>query len=268
MTGAIFSHALRRNWRQILYWGLGMALLGFIVMWVIPDVDALQRTTEMLQAMPRPLLQFLNADDMAALATPEGFISIGFFSRAVLVFAVYAVSFGLRVTANEEDEGILDVLLSLPVPRWRVVVEKFAAYTLMFLIIVALSLGGLWLATSLTTLPVNMGRVLESGVAMIPVVLVMMALTTLIAVVVRRKATAVALTSGIIVGSYFIDFLGRAASGTAADSLRLVSFFNYYDFQAIIQTGIRIGDVVLLVVVTLVLLGGTVWAFARRDIGT
>ena len=44
---------------------------------------------------------------------------------------------GMRVTANEEDSGILDVVLSLPVRRWQVMVEKIAAY-LVTIVMIAL----------------------------------------------------------------------------------------------------------------------------------
>ena len=42
-------------------------------------------------------------------------------------------------------------------------------------------------------------------------------------------SVAAAVASGFVVVSYFIEFIGNAASDTAAASLRVFSFFSYYD---------------------------------------
>lgn len=60
--------------------------------------------------------------------TPEGIVAVSFFGKFALLFTAYPVVMGMRVTSNEEDDGILDVLLSLPVARWQVILEKFAAH--------------------------------------------------------------------------------------------------------------------------------------------
>lgn len=267
MTGAIFSETLRRSWRQILYWGGGMALLGAYITAIIQDVDFLEQYAQIAQSMPRALLQMFGADDMAALATPEGFLSLGFFGYGLFIFAFFAVLAGLNVTANEEDEGTMDVLLSLPVPRWRVVLEKFAAYVVIFLAIVILSFVGLWLGKQASPLELNMSRLVEGIINMIPGTLLMMGLTTFVAAVARRKSTAMAITAVVIIASYFIDFLGRAASGTTVAALRAVSFFSYYDSESVMLNGLAWGNVLLLMVVAVLLVAGTLWAFQRRDIG-
>ena len=89
--------------------------------------------------MPPLLLQAFGMTDAAQLATPAGFLDFGFFSYMMLVLAAYAVIAGLSVTANEEDRGIMDVLLSLPIPRWRLVVERFLAYALILVLILVLT---------------------------------------------------------------------------------------------------------------------------------
>jgi len=177
------------------------------------------------------------------------------------------VTAGLNVTANEEDEGIMDELLSLPVPRWRVVLEKLAAYVVIVLGIVLVSFLGLWAGSQSSALEINMGRLVESTLNMIPAILLMLAFTVFIASVVRRKSTATAIAVIFIIASYFIDFLGGSASGTLADTLRAVSFFSYYDAAGVMKNGLDMGSTSLLLAVTAALVVGSVWAFNRRDVG-
>jgi ABC-2 type transport system permease protein len=267
MRGAILSETLRRSWKQILYWGLGMALLGAYLTVFIKDVDVLEQYARLAETLPPALLQMLGADSAAALATPEGFLSFGFFGYGLIIFAFYAVLAGLNVTANEEDEGMMDVVLSQPVPRWRVVLEKFIVYALIVVIIAILAFVGVWLGKQGAALELDMGRVFEGTINIIPGTLLMIGLTMFVAAVVKRKSTATAITAVVIIASYFIDFLGRAASGTVVASLRFISFFNYYDSEGVMVNGLNPGNLILLLGVTALLVVGTLWAFERRDIG-
>lgn len=269
MAGVIFTHTLRHNWRQILYWGIGVGLLGWGVAAIVQDVDVLKQYEAIAKNFPPALLQMFGAEDAAMLATPEGFITYGFFGYTLLVLAVYAVIAGLGVTANEEDAGIMDVLLGLPVARWRVVLEKLAAYMLIMVAIIAVSFVGLFIGAQMSPVvrDVNVARLAEGAFNMIPSALLMIAATTFLAAVMRRKNTATAIVAAFIVASYFVDFLGSAASGSALSNLRFVSFFNYYDPQAVLVNGLSLVNVALLLAVTVLLVAGSVWAFQRRDVG-
>lgn len=269
MSGTIFTETLRRNWRQILYWGLSLAVLGLYIAVVIPDVDALKQYAAVASNMPPALLQMFGMEDAASLATPEGFITFGFFGYTLLILAVYAVIAGLGVTANDEDAGILDVVLSLPVPRWRVVLEKLAAYMLVMIAIIGVSFLGLLAGTQTSPLlrEVNMGRLVEGTLNMIPSSLLMIAFTTFVTAVLRRKSTATAVAATFIIASYFVDFLGAAASESALSSVRVLSFFSYYDAQSVVTNGLNLGNAGLLLAVTALLVVGSVWAFQRRDVG-
>jgi ABC-2 type transport system permease protein len=269
MAGAIFIETLRRNWRQILYWGISLASLGWMIAVIVQDVDMLKQYEQIAKSFPPALLQLFGAQDAATLATPEGFVTYGFFGYSLLILAVYAVIAGLGVTANEEDAGIMDVLLSLPVPRWRVVLEKLAAYMLIMVAIIAVSFLGLLLGAQMSPVmrEVNLARLAEGTLNMIPSSLLMIALTTFVAAVVRRKGTATGIAAAFIVGSYFVDFLGKAASESALANVRAVSFFSYYDPQAVLVNGLNVGDFALLLAITALLVVGSVWAFQRRDVG-
>lgn len=267
MSGVVFTHTLRSNWKQVLYWGVGMALLGYYLILIIPNVDALQQYADLLKTMPPALLQLVGAEDVSALATPEGFLSTAFFSRLLLILAVLAVTLGLSVTANEEDEGIMDVMLSLPIARWRIIIEKFAAFILMCLAIVVLGLIGLMLGLGTSTMQVQTIRLVESSFNVLPSLLLLIAVTMFLGTVIRRKSLTISVTIAFIVGSFFIDFVGASASGTVAETLRGLSFFSYYDSQSVMLHGLSWSNVLILLGVTALLVVGSVIAFNRRDIG-
>lgn len=267
MSGTIFLDTLRRSWRGALYWGLGLGLLGFYIFVVIQDSEMLNQYAQLVGSMPPALMQMFGLESAAALATPEGFISFGFFGYGLLILAVYAVVAGLNITANEEDEGILDVVLSLPISRTRLLLERYAAYALMATLVITISFMGLLLGSMVSPLEVDMGRVLEGSINLIPGTLLMIALTALAATLVRRKSVAIAIASTVIVASYFMDFIGSAVTNQIVDVVRAFSFFTYADSASVMQNGLNAGNVLLLLIVTGALVAGAVWAFDRRDVG-
>jgi ABC-2 type transport system permease protein len=268
MIGSIFSQTLRRAWRQILWWGLGLGSLGLMVALIIPNADMLKEYANIIKTMPPSMLAMFGGEDVASIATPTGFLDMIFFSYALLILASYAVIAGLNITSNEEDSKIMDVLLSLPVPRWRLMLEKFLAYSLICLGIVLLTFGGLWLGTKASpAMAIDDGRLLETTLNLLPSTLLILALTMLLAVLIRSKNIATAIAAAIIAGSYFVDSIGRTASDSLANGLRAVSFYKYYDSTFVIHNGLNWGNVLLLVVVTVIFVTGGLWSFQRRDIG-
>lgn len=266
MSGSIFMETLRRNWRAMLYWGIGLGVYGYFISSFVQDANMLKQYSELTKSLPPAMLKFLGTDS-ATLATPEGFLGYGFFGYALLIMAVYSILAGLNVTANEEDQGIMDVLLSLPLPRWRIVVEKFLAYALMIVVIIALSFVGLYVGNQASAVKVDISHLGAGIINILPGTLLMLAFTMFVAVLFRTKGLATATASFFLIGSYLLNFLGQAATGTAADQIRGISFFYYYDYNNVLVNGLNGGNILLLVVIAALLFGGSIWLFQRRDVG-
>lgn len=267
MAWVIFGETLKRNWRATLYWGIGVGLLGFYIFVVIPDIDALQQYAGLIEALPPAMMQFFGVGSAAAIATPEGFLSFGFFGYAMLILAVYGVIAGLGVIANEEEEGIMDVLLSLPVARWRVMVEKVAAYSLMAIIIVALSLVGLLVGMASSALEVDIGKLIAGSFNMIPTIWLIMVFTVFISAIVRRRGTTIAIAAAFVIASYFLNFLGQVAPNSPAETVSYLSLFRYYDAESVMLDGLNIANIALLIGTAFLFNLGALWFFERRDIG-
>ncbi|MBZ0303396.1 MAG: ABC transporter permease [Anaerolineae bacterium] len=267
MTGVIFRDTLRRTWWPMLYWGGGLGLMAFIAAWLVPLFDAIQ-LTEVVKNLPPVILAAAGLDEnLTALATPEGIITVAFFSKFVLLFAAYPVVMGMRVTANEEEEGILDVLLSLPVARWRVVLEKFGAYALTLLVIGLIVYAGLWAGVQLTGIVLDMTVIGDALVNLIPMLLLVLAFTVCVGALLGRRSIALGIVTGFVLGSYALSTIAAMVTGGVSALFRAISFFSYFDVNGIVQSGLNWGHVWGLLLVSLLLMGAAVWSFQRRDVG-
>ena len=228
MSGSVFFETLRRRKWALLYWAVGIALLAAYIVVVIPDVKAITSYNALIKSLP-PIMMNLLGTDASALASPAGFLGYALFGYMILVLAAYGVIYGLDITANDEERGAMDVLLSMPIPRWRIVLEKFLAYTVgIILIAVLMIIVLLWgISSSAGLSSISAGQVIAASINFIPATLFVMAITALLAVVFRRREVAVAIAAMFVVASWLIDTIGRAAP--SFDGLRALSFLKYYD---------------------------------------
>lgn len=268
MRGAVFTEVILRTWKQALYWGLGIGAMGFFVVVLVPDVEALKEFTKLIEKMPPFLMRAAGvSDDMTFMATPAGFIATGFFGKTLLFLAAYPVIMGMRVTVNEEDEGTMDILLSLPVPRWRVVLEKFVAYLLTISFIAFVLYVCMWGALQIVKLDVDITRIGETILNVIPSMSLILAFTLFVGTLIRTKKLALTIASVFVLLSFLLDTIGAIGTGSAAEYLRKVSFFSYYDSTGVMQNGIVWSNFFGISLVALLLVTAGLWFFERRDVG-
>lgn len=267
MSGVLLRATLRLHWRTTLYWSAGLALLGLYVIAVIPDQDALNSYVDLVASMPQPMLDAFGVAENLLLRTPEGFIQYGFATWAQLLLAVYGLLAGLQLCANEEEAGILDVLLSLPLSRRRLLLERFIAFSLLTLFIALLSALGLVLGSGSTTFALAPSALFATAFNLVPGTLLVMAFTALAAAALRRHMVATGIAIVFVIGSYFLDFIAGAISEGPLNELGRLSFYRWSSAGIAPGSFLPAENLALLLGVTLVLLVGALWFFERRDIG-
>ncbi|MFQ3566096.1 MAG: ABC transporter permease subunit [Aggregatilineales bacterium] len=267
MTGVTFVETLRRGWRTVLFWSIAIGLTAILQVVIIPDVAALQQMAALLETMPPFLLQMFGGGDMEFLATAEGYIAMQYFGFMLVVFSAYGVVAGLNILSNDEERGTLDVVLSLPVARWQLVVERFLAYVVLATVLIALSFAFMLLGIAVTpALAVDLAPLFAANFAMVPPTILVMAITVFLTAALRRPI-AIAIASALVLLSYFMDAIGRSLETQLGEVLRTISYYSYYDGTAVIQNGINWGNIGVLIVATAILFASGLFFFQRRDIG-
>ena len=267
MIGSVFIETLKTTWKQMLYWGVGLSAMGLLVVLMTPLFD-MQDMRKLLESFPPVILAMIGVGkDLEIFATNEGFVAIGFFGKSALIFAVYPVVMGMRITANEEDSGTMDMLLSLPVERARVIIEKFLAYGLSCVGVVILIYLGLHLGVILGGVELDVLRLAEVTFYLIPLMVFIMAATVLIAVLARRRTIALGIVTAFVIASYMLQTIGTAAEGTVAEPIGAVSFLTYYNAGDILAQGFIWPHIAGFIVLSLLMLLASLYRYEQRDIG-
>lgn len=260
--GTVLRQALRDQRRAVLAIGISGALLAFWVVAAFPMFKDFEFLNQFLE------IPFFSAilGDVGDYTTPQGFIGSEFFGFMPLFLAFYTVYVGLSIFSTDENTGRLDVLLSTPLPRWQLLVEKSLAVIVNYLVVLAVMFAGFVVALALSTdVDISLLRLGEGVLNLLPIMLLMTMLPLLLAVALRRVGHVAGVAGVIIIASWLVTSLSDLAPDVLG-RVQALSMFTYYNSYSVLVDGLRLGDLVVLMVISAVMFALSLVLFQRRDL--
>ncbi len=255
---SIFLKSQRDLRWQVIWYGLGLALMAALVVYVYPSYASQLADFNIPEAM-RALIG--NVD----YGTGKGFLSAEFLSWVPIVVAVFAITSGTGALGGEEANGTLDMLLAQPVSRRRVAVEKLAGLLVSSLLVAAVTYLGWLISVPFVKIDVGLGGLAVSTLNLVPLMLVLQSLACLATVTLANRGMATGAVTAFTVASYFINYIASLVS--AIDALKYVSIFHYYHGTEVLTDGVQWPGLILLLALYAGLSALAVVFFERREIG-
>jgi ABC-2 type transport system permease protein len=175
-------------------------------------------------------------------ATMEGLF---FNIMVVLIFVVPLLT--MRLLADEQKTGTIEILLTAPVRDWEVVFGKYLAAMGMFGVMLACTLYFPFILWRVGGTP-DWGPILTGYLGLILLTSAMMAIGTLASAVTENQIVAAVLSFGILLLLWLIEAAGNIATGSATVLTYLSLPAHYNDFA---RGAINIEDVVYYLSVTI-----------------
>jgi ABC-2 type transport system permease protein len=267
MLGSVFGETLWERRRNLAWWSVGVVALVGITVAFYPSVrDSAADFREMLDQIPEGL-RALFIGNIADITSPVGYLNSQLFAtNGPILLLVFAIGAGSRAVAGEEERGTLELLLSLPIRRRSVVLQKFASVAIELAALCAL----LWAATAASAPPLDLG-VPQDDLAAAIVMMYLFALgmaTIALAVGCRagRRGVAIGVGSAVAVASFLLSSLAPLSDTT--EPLQKLSPFYYASGATPLANGFVLSHALLLVAIVAIALGTAVWALERRDLRT
>lgn len=263
MVNLLWQELRARKW-SMLGWGLALCFFPVVYVGLYPSfADQMAGFQDMLD------LSFYQALGVNNMATFEAYMASTVNNLIPVILAIYAVAAGTATLAGEEEDGRLEMIVALPLPRWQIVTVKAIALGIALFVIIAIVAAGTALTLAVISNQVDTAATpwgvftnllsvwpLEMAIAMISLFLSAFCST-------RRMAAAL----GALVVA--VSFLGNNLSGmiTALESIQWLFLFHYYDASSeAILNGQSWSDMLILLVVALLFFGLAVFFFGRRNI--
>ena len=175
-------------------------------------------------------------------ATMEGLF---FNIMVVLIFVVPLLT--MRLLADEQKTGTIEILLTAPVRDWEVVLGKYLAAMGMFGVMLACTLYFPFILWRVGGSP-DWGPILTGYLGLLLLTSAMMAIGTLTSAVTENQIVAAVLGFGILLLLWLIDAAGNIATGSASVLTYLSLPTHYNDFA---RGAINLEDVVYYLSVTI-----------------
>ena len=246
------------RWRSVLAWGLPLGLMSAFIVAIFPSVE--DSISKAVEGYPQGLKE---AFGIGQLSNVEQYLQAEMLSLIVPLamgyLAVRAIASGLTGGA---ESGRLDVLLSAPVSRSRLVAAGFlatAAELAAVLLVTGLLTG---LGSVLSGAGLDPGAAAEGFANVWPLALLFAGCGAIAAGFSLRTSVVTGSVAGLLVAMYVIDLVGRLDPDLSG--LRYLSVFKYYGNA--IEDGIEPLAFAGVTLAACLLAALGAWLFERRDL--
>lgn len=265
MLGSVLAKTLRDQRSSLTWWAVGLIGLVLLTTAFYPSVrDNAASLTQVIESLPEGLRRAIVGANVDFFS-PAGYLQARLFSLlAPILLLVFAVGFGARSIAGEEERKTLDVLLASPVSRRRVSIDKAIA---MLATTAALSMV-LWIAIAVTGPPFDVSLDLVRLAAAVFDGFLLASAFGGIAFAVGagtgRRSLAVGVTTAVAAASYLIDVLVLSVDGLGW--LQRLTPFYYYRASEPLVNGLDPLHASALAFLALIAIAIGTWTFDRRDL--
>jgi ABC-2 type transport system permease protein len=255
---AVFLKTLRDLRWQVVWYGLGLAALAAVVVYIYPSYQQQFQDFEIPEA-----LRALVGD--ADFASPEGFLATEFFSWVPILGVIFAIMAGTAALAGEETEGTLDLLLAQPLSRRRLALEKMAGIAVGTLLIVAITGAGWLISVPFVDMDVSEGLLLVATLELALIIFVFSAAAIWCGAMFPDRKVATGVVTAFAVASYFLNYLANLVE--VIEPLGLLSVFRYAGSVDTITGSFEPFNAIVCLGLTGVFAAFALASFERRDLG-
>ena len=265
MLSNVFLKSLRDERWPMVWWSAGLGLFAAMMIAFFPSIRGNDDFNVMLESYPENLKTLFGLSELTDITSAVGFFNAEIFGfMAPLLFVIHGVVLGSGAISGAEGRGSLEILLSEPIARGKLVVQKAAA-----MIANAIALGlVLWIVLVIGTLIIDIDlSVLNLAAITFSTVLLGVtfgALAIAAGCFTGSRGTSVTIVAAVAVGTYLLN----AASGIVSymEAAKWLSPFFYYNAANPLANGLNPAHAAALLATIAILLGVGYLGLRRRDL--
>lgn len=245
-----------------VYLAVGMSLLAAFAVWAYPSYSQAMDMAQLREAFPQPMIQAFNIQTMASL---EGFLSVELYMFGwVILLGLYFAYSAASIIADDIDRGRMDTLLSMPVSRPRLALERFAALGVPILTVNVVTPVVVLVSADLIGASLSVVDVVALHLLSIPYLFACAGIGLLASVLFDRAGIAQRVALGVTFGIYLVESL---LAGTDYEGLGAIAPMRYFDPNEVLLDGTYdlVGTAILVGMMAVLIVVSQLW-FVQRDI--
>ncbi len=265
MLRNVFAKSVWDRKRTILWWAIGASALISWVSFTYPIMRDSEAMLQFIEDFPPEMLAVFGIDP-ATYLTGAGFLQAQFYTMfGPLMIIGLAISLAVGATASEEKNGTMDMLLSAPISRTSVMIQKAGVVEVLVAIVVAALTAVLLIFNVALDMGLAIENVLAANVSLWMLGLVFGGVTLVAGAFTGKPSTATGVGVLLAILSWFANAFVALFSWLEIPSK--VSPFTWYLEGPPLLNGWNTG-LLWLIIATVMLAIAAILIFNRRDIAT
>lgn len=256
-------------WRRrlsLLWWSVGVLAVDGLLAIAYPTVRDNSELDQTFAGLP-PGVQAALGLEAGAITSPAGYLNSQYFANLLpILLLVFAIGLAAWSTAGDEAAGTLELLLSNPVSRARVSLERAGALVVELAALTGVAGLGLVLLAPATGLAqgLSVDRIVAAAAATGLLALAFSALAFAVGAATGSRSAAISTASAFAVALFTVE--GLAAQVSALRPIREASPWHWLLGTDPIRHGLLWQSWALPLLVSAALVCGGTLAFARRSL--
>ena len=263
MLGNVALKSIHDLRRPIVWWSLGLFLYAFVIVLFYPSVSDIPELNRILGDENSIFRVFVG--DIEDIASPEGFLTAEMLSFTFpLLFIVFNLWQGTSCLAGEERRGSLEVLLSHPVRRSTILLQKFAAMVTGTAALVVVVFVGTLAGTIAVDLDLSLLNAFQAFVGLGLLGMSFGTLALFVGALTGKPSTTIAVGGAAGIVAYVANTFGPIVDGL--EWAQYVSPIYYFISGDPMTNGLNATHVGILLGMTAALVAAASYLFEQRDL--
>ncbi len=254
----VIEKTLRDQKWQIVGFGIAFFVMAALIVYIWPSY----RVTVASIQLPEAIQALLGSD--LAYSTAPGFVSAEYFSWIPILLIVYTIIQGTGAIAGEEGSGTIDLLMSQPLTRAGMTIQKTVAICAGSAAIAGFGFLGFLLSVPFVDIDLSLKGAFLASANMLPMALLYYALSLWFGSVLPNRTYAAGAAIALATAGYFVNTIASAVPNLSG--LKYASPFYYYGAGLPLVDGLDWPHVGLLLAIGALFVALTIRSFSRRDI--
>lgn len=262
MSAAQLRRSLLDSRLTVFWYAIGLALYAAVLLPFWPTIRDNQAMYEQfLQAFPKAMVEAFGISEMGTFA---GFVGTEFLNIMwPLIAAAFVIMSASSFVAGEIDRGTVELWLSAPERRWRMLAAKELVLVIGSVVLAAVTAAAVGVLGRIVGEDLSTSGVVASAVVLVSFCVAVAGYTSLFSALLSSRGAAAGLAAGVTLASY----LAGVVSGLSPDvaDLKYLAFTSAFHPQRALTGGDYAGEAAILVAIGLICAVASLVVFERRD---
>lgn len=257
---------MKVNFRPFVLWSVILMSIYLVVFLVYPSIIASEEMADidaMMEMFPPEILKAFNMD-ISSISTAYGWLKTEGFVFILLVTGCYSSILGATILLKEESDKTIEYLVSLPVTRKAIVLNKYLA-GLIYSVGITAAIGifnyiGLCLSGDF-----DKEQYILLATTPLMTSIVLFSLCMFVSTFFKKTSKIFGLSIGITFISYFLNVISDM--NESVEALKYISVYTLADVRSVI-TDVKINPVYILIslVIAVLMLVLTLYRYERKEL--